>query len=339
MQSILNQMVEFLGVLLKDLLRYQYAFFSGDHNYLTLKNRLEKISLGPNSHGYVCLWPYTSRLHAPLVLPFLGKQLLRASCIHSSFVYSDERNYDESIEVSVLIGHRGLQRLPLLLATLRSFASQRNVGLECIVIEQDDYPKIKEQLPKWVKHVFQPTSNDSLTYNRSAAFNCGAHVAKGKILLLHDNDMLVPINYCYDILELVRSGFAVINTKRFIFYLNQTDSEKVIKSVSHLKELYPEYIVQNLEAGGSVAILKSSYFQIGGMDEEFIGWGGEDLEFWQRCASLDRWVWGFHCLVHLWHESQPLKHMDNNPNIDRFNQLESVAVARRIKMLKERNWK
>jgi predicted glycosyltransferase involved in capsule biosynthesis len=240
--------------------------------------------------------------------------------------------------ISVLIGHRGMERLPLLLLTLRSVAAQTGVNLECIVIEQDTKSLIKEYLPKWVTHLFLKTETSSKIYNRSAAFNHGGKKARGKILLLHDNDMLIPDTYCKDIATIVSRGYEAINIKRYIFYLTRSHSERIIRSLNEFPIEAPEYIVQNLEAGGSMAITKNAYFAIGGMDEEFVGWGGEDIEFWKRCSLLKRWIWGYQPILHLWHQSQPLKDKKDNPNIDRIILLDKMTLTDRINLLRQMNW-
>lgn len=330
-------MREFTGVIIQDWLRYQCCLLGKKDNYLQLRNRLERIAPGPDNLGYVCLWPYTSRLHAPLVLPSLGKRLLEICVSKSTFKQQEDKKENSDVQMSVLIGHRGLERLPLLLATIRSIAAQIDVSLECIVIEQDQNSIIKEHLPKWVRHVFLKTVSHS--YNRSAGFNFGARCARGSILLLHDNDMLIPNTYCRNIISLARKGYEAINVKRYIFYLTRSHSEKVLESINNILTDAPDYIVQNLEAGGSMAITRNAYFEIGGMDEEFIGWGGEDIEFWQRCSLLKRWIWGYEPIIHLWHQSQPLKEIKDNPNIMRIKILDRLNLVDRINLLNARNWK
>lgn len=325
-----------MSVLLKDWVGYQYSFLVGNC-YLKIRNRRERLASGPQDLGYVCLWHHTSRLYAPLVFPNLGKKLLEV-CLHNhSFSQQKERNKDSEVQISVLIGHRGIERLPLLIATLNSIASQKDVHIECIVIEQDGKPQIKEYLPEWIRYFFLSMDSDLSTYNRSAAFNYGARQAKGEILLLHDNDMLVPETYCKEIIAIAKNGFDAINIKRFVFYLNKRSSLEVISSPSCLVQAVPEYIVQNLEAGGSMAIKRDTYFSLGGMDEEFVGWGGEDIEFWQRCSLVNRWIWGFLPIIHLWHKSQPLKKTANNPNIDRLESLDAIALNERVTQLKHLN--
>lgn len=95
----------------------------------------------------------------------------------------------------------------------------------------------------------------------------------------------------------------------------------------------PDYIVQNLEAGGSMAISAAGFEAIGGMDEGFVGWGGEDNEFWDRCLTLPTWIWGYEPIVHLWHRSQPLKDDLENPNILRCREIMQRSAGDRIAAL------
>jgi len=336
MQSFLNKFRELLGVICKDFLKYKLYLLSNNDKYLQLQNRLERVAAGPNNIGYVCLWEHTSRLHAPLIIPNLGLQLLKKCLKTSDFTFVDQRICDSNPRISVLIGHRGMERLPLLLTTIKSIASQIDVKLECIIIEQDTIPRIKDYLPDWVQYLFLQTNNDLSCYNRSAGFNLGAAYAQGEILILHDNDMLVSKTYCRDIARLVDQGFEALNTKRYVFYLKPSHTKRTLNSIHEIPTEPPEYIVQNLEAGGSMAITKKAYMQIGGMDEEFIGWGGEDIEFWNRCSLLNRWIWGYEPVIHLWHRNQPLKSQVDNPNIIRTRYLDSKNVIERIYSLKNK---
>ncbi|MFN6337629.1 MAG: glycosyltransferase family 2 protein [Cyanobacteriota bacterium] len=325
-----------IGVFLYDYLIYQSYFF-GHSNYLKIRNRNERLATGPKGIGYVCLWPYTSKLHAPLIWPWLGKKLLNICMTKERFISSETNKEYKHVDISVLIGHRGLERLPHLLTTISYIAGQFDVSLECIVIEQDSEIRIKDRLPAWIRYLHQKSDGNYNTYNRSAAFNYGACNARGRILILHDNDMIIPCSYCRDIVEIVDSGYDAVNIKRFVFYLNQEDTMKALKS-SSLRERYcPEYIVQNLEAGGSMGITRRAYFELGGMDERFVGWGGEDNEFWDRCKKLRRWIWGFASIIHLWHRSQPLKEINDNTNIKVAQSLIITDLDERIKTLQQIN--
>src|SRR5207244_11374575 len=90
-------------------------------------------------------------------------------------------------DVSFVIGHRGLDRLPLLLETLRSIAGQRDAAIECIVVEQAAAREI--EVPSWCRYLFAECSTD---YNRAAALNAGARAARGALVIVHASDIVVP---------------------------------------------------------------------------------------------------------------------------------------------------
>jgi hypothetical protein len=328
---------EQLGVLLKDRWRWERCLRSPSRRYLSLANRSESLEAAPDGLGYACRWAFTSRLHAAAVQPALGLRLLRRCLADAPIARrSSPAHSDEPPELSVMIGHRGTERLPLLLATLESVAAQQDVRLECLVIEQDQEVRIAASLPSWVRHIHAPLSDAGAPYNRSHTFNSGARHARGPVLLLHDNDMLMPQGYGERMLERITRGYAVVNPKRFIFYLHQDHSQEVLRSKARLDQQPAAYIVQNLEAGGSLAITARAYRDLGGMDEDFSGWGGEDNEFWDRCLTLPTWIWGYEPIVHLWHASQPLKHTQDNPNLRHCREVMAIPAQERIARLRRR---
>jgi N-terminal domain of galactosyltransferase len=329
-------MREQLGVWLKDRWRYERALRSPSPEYLSLANRTERLERAPDGTGFSCRWTFTSRLHAPGIQPSLGQRLMRRCLDHAPIRCAPARPASlSSPEISVLIGHRGRERLPLLLETLNSLAAQQDVDLECLVIEQAAVSEIANDLPVWVRHVLAPLADPSAPYNRSQTFNVGAREARGSTLLLHDNDMLVPAGYCRRILDRRARGYEVINPKRYIFYLTEAHSKAVQGGHAGYDAFPPDYIVQNLEAGGSMAISATAFEAIGGMDEGFVGWGGEDNEFWDRCLTLPTWIWGYEPIVHLWHRSQPLKDDRDNPNISRCREVMERSPIERIETLKQ----
>ena len=335
MQERLNKVFKAWSVLVQDWLKYEISRDS--LRYLRIKNRMEKLSAGPISNSYACLWPYTSRLKVIEEWPYIGNYLLRRVVRDNEFKFADYRDTSDTSDISIIIGHRGLERIDLLLTTIKSLAAQREARIECIVVEQDSIIRIQSYLPEWVRYIFQRTDGGKGNYNRSAAFNLGARSAQGGVLLLHDNDMIVPTSYCYDILKLIEEGYQALNTKRFVFYLSEEDTKRVQTSLESINSSVPLYIVQNLEAGGSMAITKEAYFDIGGMDEDFVGWGGEDIEFWNRCTTLNRWIWGYEPIIHLWHRNQPLKNKKDNPNLARLDNLKAADIYERINHLRSKN--
>jgi len=334
-QALMGNLRSLLGVILMDLPRYLWCLAAAPGTYLAICNRNERLEAAPDAKGYRCQWRWTSDLHAPKHLKFLGRWLLQRALTHHP-ISSAATLAEPSTRprLSFIIGHRGMARLPHLLATLGSIASQRGAAIECIVVEQDVDSQLAPHLPSWVRLVHTPPPTPDMPYCRSWTFNVGAQFAKGDVMVLHDNDMLVPQDYAAWILDRMAMGYDVINPKRFIFYLGQKHTEQVFANQATPLDGAPEAIVQNLEGGGSVAITRAGFDEIGGMDEAFIGWGGEDNEFWDRAQVLRMWPWAGLPLVHLWHAAQPGKHDASYHTARLFERVMQTSPRERIARLK-----
>lgn len=323
-----------IGVVLKELNFYLRAFGSDGNIYLALHNRDERLEVAPNGLGFRCLWQWTSDLHAPKYLPSLGLRLMkRALADHPVIFKAVQEKISGKPDIGFIIGHRGLDRLPHLLVTLESIAGQSGVAVECLVVEQDTMSRIADRLPSWVCHVLTPPPEPDMPYCRSWTFNVGVKMAVADVLVLHDNDMPIPADYSSCILEKVSEDYEVVNLKRFIFYLSEQHTAEVFSDKNALLKRPPQSIMQNSEGGGSIAITRKCYEEIGGFDESFIGWGGEDNEFWGRAITRRLWPYAFLPVVHLWHAAQVGKHDDNYDTAIHYRALSKIAPQERIRVL------
>jgi hypothetical protein len=180
-----------------------------------------------------------------------------------------------------------------------------------------------------------------MPYSRAWAFNIGAREARSPLLVLHDNDMLVPETYAAELVRKHRLGYEIINLKRLIFYLSEEHTGEFFDGSTSLARRPPERIIQNSEAGGSVALDRDAYFALGGMDEAFVGWGGEDNEFWERGLTRRVWPFGYLPLIHLWHPPQPGKRAVDGrgaTTAELSARRASIPVSNRIEELRRRNF-
>ena len=337
-------MKPYLGALVYDVPRMARIAFYFDSQrdklpWVHMRNRDQSLIPAPDGPGVKCDWQWTSDLYLPKVFPAFGGWLYRRAFkdFPVSFLKRPASIMLNDPQVSFVIGHRGSQRLPLLLTTLQSIAAQEGCRFECIVVEQDDKRLIEKHLPDWVHYIHTSLPEKDMAYSRARAFNAGARAAQGELLIFHDNDMVIPAVYGRELYRFFCQGFEVVNLKRFIFYLDRKSSKKKCQESDVDFSPKIEAIVQNLEAGGSVGISRTAFFEIGGFDERFIGWGGEDNEFCERAQTRKVYPYGYLPLVHLWHP----------PQVEKFNQHESsgsqlyhklsvVDVNKRISMLKNR---
>jgi len=338
------------GALALDWPRYQWAFHSKGAGWVRLCNRHERLEHRTDERGVRCVWPWTSTLYAPRVLPSLGLGLLRRAEREHPFHFAREpKALGAPPQLTFIIGHRGRTRLPHLLVTLGSIAAQQGAHCETIVVEQSVAPEIREDLPPWVRYVHTPLPHPAMPYCRAWAFNVGARLARGSVLCLHDNDLPAPADYALEHLGYLARGYQVVNLKRFIFYLdpNATDAlfGQWVSGASASGGLWgeggkpmtpPEKILQNALGGGSLVIDRAAYFAIGGFDEAFVGWGGEDNELWELVQTLRLYPYGYLPMLHLWHPAQPDKGHDRGRGgltASLFDARMALPVAQRIEEL------
>jgi GT2 family glycosyltransferase len=306
--------------------------------WASFHNRGERVVSNPSGCGYECDWEWTSDLTLPRVFPAAGRSLLLAALSERPFAFAGvpPRAQERSPIVSFIVGHRGVDRLPLLLATLASLGGQAGCEFEVLVVEQSTESVLEGRLPADVRLIRQVPLEPGLPYSRSSAFNRGVREARGRIVVLHDNDIVVPSSYAKELCRLEAEGFEAMRLMRYLFYLDEEGTEillsKAPPSVESFRVLRPSLVRQNCQ-GGTIAVTRDAYLRVGGHDEGFIGWGGEDNEFFDRCRLLRFHPWGYLPFVHLWHAPQPDKGRSENP---RKRLLELMAIPReeRAKRLK-----
>jgi len=135
-----------------------------------------------------------------------------------------------------------------------------------------------------------------------------------------------------------REGYEVVNLKRFIFYLTESHSRRITARCAFSPDEAPESIMQNAQGGGTLAITRKAYFSIGGFDEAFVGWGGEDNEFWERARTRKVWPYGYLPLLHLWHKAQPGKFQQERRTAELLELRSAIHAEKRIADLRARNF-
>jgi hypothetical protein len=323
-----------IGALVLDWPRFEWALRTG---WFKATNRNECTQTSPDGQGLACAWQWTSDLHVAKVFPSTGTRLMKRATGDWPISFADALpNGVGDVQVTFVIGHRGMERVAQLLATLATIAAQRGVGCECIVVEQSSTSAVRDLLPHWIRYVHTPLPVPDMPYCRSWTLNVGARLAKGKVIVFHDNDMLVPDAYAAELWRRHEEGFEVINLKRFIFYLSERQSTEIQSTRRVEFDLPPDTVVQNLEAGGSLAVDRDAFFALGGYDEAFVGWGGEDNEFWERAQTRKVWPYAYLPIVHLWHPAQPRKQDPANPNSRLQAERTALAPEQRIRELAAR---
>ncbi len=282
-------------------------------NWLDLKNRHELISIDPVSKGRICHWADSSALTVARVFPHVGARILHESLKRWPVTLNPDSGFQttpSSPDVSFVIGVRGTRRLDQFRTVIRSLSNQQGVSTEIIVVEQSVTRDFESVVPTHARYVHTPLLHPQMPFNRSWALNAGANVANGRILVLHDADMVVPAGFAAAIHETIRGNVEALRLPRFIFYLDRPSSELVQQTGRFDGVQKVDRIVQNNPT--PMAITRDAYRRIGGHDESFYGWGGEDNEFLDRVRTLNLSEGAFLPVFHLWHEEAPNRSGDRN---------------------------
>jgi hypothetical protein len=249
-------------------------------------------------------------------------------------------------QVSVVLPHAGIERLPHLLATLITLRQRAGIK-EIIVAEMGERPVAETLAERWAdKHVFIEKGGP---FERGRVLNAGSAVAEGDYLLWHDNDLLIQPNFVSQGLdELHARSLDFMLPFSSIRYLSEADSLAVQQGQKNPWDCKP---VNTLYSGrrpansGALGLVRREFLsRYGGFIEGFLGWGGEDNAWNHKVRLLGRsgiTTRSDHHVCHLYHPSsggsveQPARL--RNPHYARNQQLlAQIAAVRNRKEFTQR---
>jgi hypothetical protein len=205
--------------------------------------------------------------------------------------------------VSILIPIGGSGRPMQFGLALAAARAQDGVACEVIVVEQSPTPVLAGTMPADVRYVHQ-VIDDPSRFNKSAALNRGAAEARGEALIVLDADYLLPARFaaeCHRALGAVES----MRPARLLFHLDEASTEAFAAHRDTSRVSGIEKVVANNPT--PVAVRRSTYFEVGGHDEGYVGWGGEDTEFLDRLRTRPISEAGWMPVIHAWHAPAPKK--------------------------------
>lgn len=174
--------------------------------------------------------------------------------------------------------------------------------LDVVVVEQDNMRRFSP--PPGVRHIFARSSEP---YNRSWGFNMAYRESDAPFIVFGDSDI-------------------IMNAGEFKASLEASESLDVVSPYSSVLDLSPQESHLGADdmaliarpgrgdtdnqkinlCGGVVVFSREAFERVGGWDEDFSGWGGEDdmMTFKVVSAGLRTASMPFRC-YHLWHHRSP----------------------------------
>ncbi len=137
--------------------------------------------------------------------------------------------------------------------------------IEILIVEQDSKSKLNLDESLNIRHLF--ITNFGL-FNRSWAFNCAAKKTAKDIYVFADADIILEKEGFLKCVNAMNDFEAITPNKVEITNVN-IDKSKDQLQILNKRDLYSF-------AGGILFITRNGFDKIGGWDERFEGWGGED---------------------------------------------------------------
>ncbi len=312
------------------------SWLSGQ-TWLDLCNRGQRLEPDPISGGRVCHWTGSSLLTAPRLFPQVGARLLR-KCLQEWPIQLagllPPGSPAEQPRVSFIVPVGGdSSRIPHFQMSVASLRAQSDCPCEIIVVEHSVEACYRAAVPPECRYLHVPADPQAAGYNKAAAMNAGVRLARAEILVLVDADMLVPRRLAAWVTERFAQypQLAAMRFARFIFNTDETDSGRLVDSGPFVVPPRIQFVIQNTPM--PLATRRVAYDEIGGHDESFVGWGGEDIEFLSRLRTLSLSEGGRIPIVHVWHPFAPQK-ANGHRNQEFLDQALSVAAEVRMTRLK-----
>ena len=204
--------------------------------------------------------------------------------------------------------HPGHGRLRNLLACLQALRDQSypREGYRVTVVESDAEPRWRESISQYADHyLFAAHAGE---FNKSWAVNAGAMHSPGRaeVICILDADVLADRDFIARNAARFRSpGTGGHLTYRNMLCLDPAASdwaigERIFHRAAQLDPAGLRGFVLRRPPGCCVWVRATAFRHIGGMDERYQGWGGEDYDFAHRLDlaapldSYDDWLLHLH---------------------------------------------
>lgn len=188
------------------------------------------------------------------------------------------------------------------------------LNCEVIVVEMAESPSV------WIKQEIEGTNiqyaylPEAGVFHKTKALNCGLAMAKGKFVAPFDVDLIPVKNTLMQHLQMAEispqfliTGYRVMSNT---LTLHINDIPTVLEQSTTAPEDMPTALWKQLinrERFGVVPLFKQSrLIEIGGWDEAFVGWGGEDQDIIERYLQTGGYLCRSPELIYL--------HLPHEPN-------------------------
>ncbi len=204
-------------------------------------------------------------------------------------------------------------------------------GVEVIIVEQDDMPKLSTFSLFGFKYIF---TKSGMPFNKSWSWNVGLKACTTQIVIFGDSDIIMDPNEFIKSLNLM-NHYECVSPYSSVVDLDQSESNlSYDKIVSIARPGRGENDNQKINLCGGIILYRTeSIYRIGGWNERFVGWGGEDNYQEYKTKNLLTWVENKARCYHLWHPRPVPDSKYYSNNLDLLNKLLSMSIEDNVKLI------
>jgi N-terminal domain of galactosyltransferase len=167
-------------------------------------------------------------------------------------------------------------------------------------------------------------------FNRSAAINTAANIRYwDDVAVVADSDSFVSEDQLTQAVRIASQTGKMVSPFTFVVQLSQPCTENLVAGgVLTLRNLEAEHVrTKPIETQSNILVVpRKLWDEIGGFDERFVGWGGEDNAFWRACQIRRKEVIRLPgACFHLWH----VPASDRNARMKDPQYLSNLALVNR----------
>lgn len=191
-------------------------------------------------------------------------------------------------------------------------------NVEIIVAEQG---ATKSTIDNIDQHVFIESTG---IFRKSELINKAVIASHSEILILNDNDIILDIRAYEDMLKDLEE-FQAVNPYSKVIDLPLDVTDRFIDTLDRIDYSRGTSRTSIVFAGGVIGIRRRDFCRIGGFDESFVGWGGEDDALTHKIYSLCTNKTLNYVSYHLWHD----RNVNGTPHHEHYHKnLESLISIR-----------
>ena len=191
-------------------------------------------------------------------------------------------------KVAICIGirNRSKQLLSIFLPSLNKCVNRNIIALSIVDCHSDDIPNLKVEIEKIWKGTLYYTKSEK-PFTRSSSTNDAVKQCKEEKVFLCDADMQLPANFMQLVTDRIKSNMTWFP---ICFSLLVNRPAVINKSNGRWRKL----------GFGMCGVWKSKFLKMGGYNETFKSWGGEDTHFYKSSTGT---IIRTNCegLFHHWH--------------------------------------